>query len=244
MSTKSMAHVPSEWSDERIRQRIQELDAGLGWYQDIDLGNGIRTKTRRVWGEDIDHPRKRWAEVASAVPRSLAGSSVLDIGCNAGFIAFEARDRGATDVCGVDHNPGYIEQAEFCAEVRRQPEIDFRAMSVYDLPTMGRRFDLVFFVGVLYHCKYLAQAVEAVSKVCAGTMIVETAIHPGASEVPLVRYVRSSGYQGPTSSGAARLPGHWHPNMTALRDLFLEQGFAEAEELFRDGGRGGYVFRR
>jgi tRNA (mo5U34)-methyltransferase len=41
----------------------------------------------------------------------------LDIDCNAGFIAFEAKKRGANNVLGVDLKPGYIEQARFCAEV-------------------------------------------------------------------------------------------------------------------------------
>lgn len=227
---------------EAIRVRIAELDVDPGWYQNIELGGGVSTKTRRVWGEDIDHPRKRWAEVDPAVPIDLSGMSVLDIGCNAGFIAFEAKRRGADRVVGVDLNPKYIEQAKFCAEVRRE-DIDFHVRDIYDLAPLGR-FDLVFCVGILYHCRYLRQAVESVSSVASGRLIVETAIHPGHDDLPLVRFVRSSQYGGPDSEGSHRLPGHWHPNMTALQDLFLEAGFRRTEELFRDGGRGGIVCDR
>ncbi len=227
-----------------VRQRIRHFDEdGLGWYQDIDLGNGISTKSRRVWGEDIDHPSKRWQEIADAVPSSLAGMSVLDIGCNAGWICFESMDRGSTDVCGIDIKQGYIDQARFCADVRGQ-DVDFRVGSIFDLADLGRKFDVVFCVRILYHCKYLYQAVEAAAGVCASTIIVETAIHPGNNDLPLVRFVRTSQYAGPEADGAARLPGHWHPNMTALKDLFREQGFAKVEELFTDGGRGGIVAHR
>jgi SAM-dependent methyltransferase len=173
----------------------------------------------------------------------MSGMSVLDIGCNAGHFAFQAKDRGAVDVVGVDLKQGYVDQARFCAEVRGQ-DVDFRVMSIYDLAQLERKFDFVFCIGILYHCKFLMHAVEAACSVTAGTIVVETAIHPGNTDLPLVRFVRSSQYGGPDSQGAARLPGHWHPNMTALRDMFAEYGFSSVEDVFVDGGRGGIVARR
>lgn len=235
--------MAAEWTEAEIDSRIAELDRDPGWYQDIDLKNGRSTKTRRVWGEELDHPRKRWAEVAPAVPDDMTGMSVLDIGCNAGYFAFQAKDRGAADVLGIDMNQGYIDQAKFAAEVRGQ-DVSFEVRDIYDLTKIGRSFDFVFCVGILYHCKYLKQAVEQVGAVTEGTVVVETAIHPGNRDLPLVRFVRSSQYSGPDADGAARLPGHWHPNMTALKDLFAECGFATVDELFTDGGRGGIVARR
>lgn len=232
------------WTEAAIREKIAEFDKKIGWYQDIDLGNGIHTKSRRVWGEEIDHPRRRWAAIAGAVPQRLDGMSVLDIGCNAGFIALEAKRRGAGYVCGVDLKQDYIDQAKFCADVLGYNDVDFRMLSVYELEKLGRQFDLVFFVGILYHCKYLNTAVEQAAKMASKKIIVETAIHPDKSNIPLVRFVRSSNYKGPESKGDARLPGHWHPNMTALKDLFYEQGFAHIEDLFQDGARGGIVAER
>ncbi|HIG25036.1 MAG TPA: DUF1698 domain-containing protein [Acidimicrobiia bacterium] len=233
----------NRWTEEAIVQRVDELDADLGWYQNIDLRNGLSTKSRRVWGEDSDHPKKRFDEMASAIPEDLKGTSVLDIGCNAGFFSFESMDRGATDVTGIDLKQGYIDQANFCADVRGQ-NVDFHTRDIYDLPALGRTFDLVFCIGILYHCKYLKQAVESVASVASGTVLVETAIHPGNNDLPLVRFIRSSQYSGPDSKGAARLPGHWHPNMTALKDLFYESGFSRVEEVFTDGGRGGIACHR
>lgn len=231
------------WSPTEIEQRIAELDRSIGWYQDIDLGDGIHTKSRVVWGESIDHPRQRWGNIVSAVPDDLSGMSVLDVGCNAGFIAFEAKKRGADHVVGVDLKEGYIEQARFCAEVTGL-DVEFRQLSIYDLDQLGQTFDLVFFVGILYHCKYLRLAVDRVASVSTGTVIVESAIDPMESEIPYVRFIRSSQYAGPKAEGEARLPGHWHPNMTAMKDLFYEAGFPHVERLFVEGGRGGVVARR
>lgn len=233
----------AELSEAAIEARIAELDAEPGWYQDIELPGGRHTKTRRVWGEELDHPRKRFAEIEPAMPPDMTGMSVLDIGCNAGHFAFQAADRGATRVVGIDHHNGYIEQAKFCAEVRGQ-EVDFRVMDIYSLHDLGETFDFVFCVGILYHCRYLKQAVEAVSNATRGTVAIETAIHPGNNDLPLVRFISSSQYEGPDAEGAARLPGHWHPNMTALKEMFAEGGFSKVDELFVDGGRGGIVAHR
>ncbi len=121
------------WTRDKILARVRELDDGdMGWYQDIQLGNGLSTKTRQVWGEDLDHPKRRWGYIDAAVPTDMTGLSVLDVGCNAGYASFQAADRGATDIVGVDLKQGYIDQANFCADVRGQA-IDFRVGSVYDV---------------------------------------------------------------------------------------------------------------
>ena len=228
--------MAQERDEEAIRERVRYFDEeGLGWYPNIDLGHGITTKTRQVFGEDLDHPSRRWREIASAVPKSLAGMSVLDVGCNAGWMCFEAMDRGATDVVGIDLKQGYIDQAQFCADVRGQTA-DFRVGDIYDLAQLGRTFDFVFCIALLYDCNYLMRAVEALSRVCGSTLIVETAIHPDECDTPLVRYVRSQ--------NGARLPGIWHPNMAALKAIFEEQKFAVVKDLFTEGRRGGIVARR
>ena len=169
--------------------------------------------------------------------------SVLDIGCNAGFLAFEAKRRGADYVLGVDLKPGYVEQARFCAGVLGL-DVEFRELDIYGLETLGRDFDFVFCVGILYHCKYLSLAVDQVSEVSSDTVVVESAIDPMESEIPYVRFVRSSRYAGPQAEGGQRLPGHWHPNMTALEDLFYERGFTSVIRLFKEGGRGGIAAYR
>ena len=57
------------------------------------------------------------------MPDDMTGMSVLDIGCNAGHFAFQAADRGASRVVGVDTHAGYIEQARFCADVAAKTSI-------------------------------------------------------------------------------------------------------------------------
>lgn len=223
---------PGILSHADIVRKIAEFDADLGWYQDIDLGNGLRTKSRVVWGEETDHPRRRWEAISHAVPTDLSERSVLDIGCNAGFIALEAARRGASDVLGVDIRQGYVDQARFCAEVTGL-NADFEVWDVYELDQLGRQFDVVFLVGVLYHCANIARAVDQVATVAADLLIVESAIQPGYDDLPFLRYVGNDRSR----------PGTWHPTVAAMMEMFDGAGF-NAEPLFRDGGRGGIVATR
>lgn len=67
--------------------------------------------------------------------------------------------RGADTVVGIDSDEAYLAQARFAAEVCGV-EIDFRPLSVYDVAKLGRRFDRVLFMGVLYHLRHPLLALD------------------------------------------------------------------------------------
>lgn len=213
-----------------VKDRIKELDDKLGWYQNIDLKNGLQTKTRTVWGEAIDHPRQRWESVAPGFPSDFTGKSVLDIGCNAGFFSFVAADRGCRDIVAIDYSSGYIEQARFCNDVRGDL-IDFRVGYANDLVSIGRSFDITLCIGLLYHVPDIMGAIQQIGEVTNEMVIVESAIYLDHNELPLVR----------VADGKGRVPGTWHPNMTALEFMFRKVGFKSTKPLFKRGGRGGIL---
>jgi tRNA (mo5U34)-methyltransferase len=106
-----------------------------------------------------DYPRVKWEQFAHAIPADLRGRTVLDVGCNGGFYAIEMKRRGADHVLGIDSDPRYLAQASFAAQVAGV-DIELREMSVYDLPLLGARFDVVLFMGVLYHLRYPLLALD------------------------------------------------------------------------------------
>ena len=67
--------------------------------------------------------------------------------------------RGAARVVGVDTDARYLAQARFASEVAGL-DIDFRQMSVYDVASLGERFDVVLFMGVLYHLRHPLLALD------------------------------------------------------------------------------------
>jgi tRNA (mo5U34)-methyltransferase len=138
------------------RARIEERVAELGeWFHNLDL-NGVRTAPHHFLG---DYPQVKWQRFAHAIPQDLRGQTVLDIGCNAGFYSIEMKKRGADRVVAVDSDPRYLAQARLAAEVL-EADIEFREMSVYQLPALEERFDIVLFMGVLYHLRYPLLALD------------------------------------------------------------------------------------
>lgn len=135
-----------------IRARVRELGE---WFHNIDL-DGVATAPDHFLG---DYPAVKWRRFAHAIPAHLAGRTVLDVGCNGGFYSIEMKRRGADRVVAIDTDGRYLAQARFAAEVCGA-DIDFRQLSVYDLPALGERFDVVLFMGVLYHLRYPLLALD------------------------------------------------------------------------------------
>jgi tRNA (mo5U34)-methyltransferase len=166
-------------STAEIEARIAELGP---WFHNIDLG-GVRTAPDHFLG---DYPAVKWRRFAHALPPDLTGRSVLDIGCNAGFYAIEMKRRGAARVVGIDESESYLAQARFAAETCGI-EIEFRSLSVYDVARLGERFDLVLFMGVLYHLRHPLLALDLIHEHVAGDMLVFQSMQRGSAEVEPVR---------------------------------------------------------
>ena len=163
------------WTQERIRARARALGP---WFHNIEL-KGVSTAPEHFLG---DYPRVKWQRFADALPQDLAGKSVLDIGCNGGFYAMEMKRRGADRVLGIDFDEDYLAQARFAAEVERL-DIEFRRLSVYDVGALGERFDVVFFIGVLYHLRHPLLALDLVHEHVARDLLVFQSMQRGSDRV-------------------------------------------------------------
>lgn len=164
------------------REQIAERVAALGqWFHNLDLG-GVRTAPDHFLG---DYPACKWRAFAHVIPSDLRGKTVLDVGCNAGFFSIEMKRRGADRVVGIDSDPDYLAQARFAAEVSGV-DIELRRMSVYDVAKLGERFDLVLFLGVLYHLRHPLLALDRLHEHVVGETLVFQSMQRGSREIAQV----------------------------------------------------------
>lgn len=174
-----MEHTAAQRADrltpEAIRKRVEELGP---WFHNLTL-QGIETAPDHFLG---DYPRVKWRRFAHSLPADLRGASVLDIGCNAGFYAIEMKRRGASLVVGIDSDEDYLAQARFAAEVCGV-EIDFRRLSVYEVARLGRTFDIVLFMGVLYHLRHPLLALDLLHRHVVKDLLVFQSMLRGSDEV-------------------------------------------------------------
>jgi tRNA (mo5U34)-methyltransferase len=222
---------------------ISEISRLEPWFHCIDLGDGLKTKSKSAIGEPAEHPRPTWNKVKVCLPADLSGQSVLDVGCNAGFYAIEMKRRGAAHVLGIDSQRELIRQAEFVRQVLGL-EIDYRRLSVYDLdPRQLGQFDVTLALGLIYHCKHLVLALEKLFLVTRRLLVLETAIYP-PRQTP-ESFVYPVGGTEPTLHPIAYIENqpdakeavyNWFlPSTAALSALLRNIGFDEVE-VFPDAG--------
>ena len=190
------------------------------------------------------------------MPADLTGKTVLDIGCNGGFYSLEMKRRGAARVVGIDFDADYLAQARFAAEVE-QLDIEFREMSVYDVAALGERFDVVFFIGVLYHLRHPLLALDLIHAHVTRDLLVFQSMQRGDPAISAVAedyaFWDAGHFDDPgypklhflEASYAHDNTNWWAPNRACSAAMLRSAGYeiesAPEEEMFicrhRDGGQ-------
>ena len=159
-------------------RNVSDIDALGPWFHNLHLPDGRQTAPRHPLG---DFPLVKWCQIESYIASDLRGQRILDIGCNAGFYSFELAKRGA-EVTAIDIDPRYLRQAEWAAEqFELKGRIRFEQASVYDLSASTERFDVVWFLGVLYHLRHPLLALDILREVTDRQLVLQTMTMPGES---------------------------------------------------------------
>jgi tRNA (mo5U34)-methyltransferase len=167
---------------------LQSSAEGLGgeiaelapWFHNLHLPDGRQTAPGHPLG---DFPQFKWRQIAGEIPKDLSGATALDFGCNAGYYSFQLAARGAR-VLGIDADEHYLRQARWAAPMLDPARrVTFAAMQVYDLAWTAERYDLVLFMGVLYHLRHPQLALDLVARLVRGRLVFQTLTMPGAAPV-------------------------------------------------------------
>ena len=161
--------------------RHDEELARLGpWFHNLHLPDGRQTAPDHPLG---DFPSFVWEQLAPHVPEDLSGKRALDIGCNAGFYTFELAKRGA-EVVGLDVDERYLAQARWAAErFGLEERVELRQGQVYDLARDDGEYDVVLFLGVLYHLRYPLLGLDIVAGHVRELLVLQTLTMPGEAVV-------------------------------------------------------------
>jgi tRNA (mo5U34)-methyltransferase len=183
-----------------------------GWWHSFELPDG--TRIRGVNG--LDELRLRLAQFP--IPCDLAGKRVLDVGAWDGWFSFEIERRGA-EVVAIDcwDNPRFRQMHSLL-----RSRVGYRVMDLYDLsPRRLGRFDIVLFLGVLYHVRHPLLALERICAMTDGMAAVESFVMR-SEERPLLEFYETGEMGGETDC--------WFgPSLPALVGMCRAAGFPRAE---------------
>lgn len=206
--------VEENTSPDALRAAVE----GRDWWHRIDLGNGLVTP-----GLD-ETPAKL---LTLGFPEDLTGKSVIDIGAWDGFFSFEAERRGAS-VLATDHycwtRTGIFDKGGFdLAKAALRSNVREKTLRVEDLPgaDLGT-FDLVLFLGVLYHAPDPLGYLKIVRSLTKGMAIIETHVDLLEVDRPALAY-----YPADTLNHDAT--NFFGPNELAVHGMCLDAGFSRVE---------------
>ena len=204
------------------------------WYHDVKLRPGLSTNPIHA-----EYMANRWKFLAPFIPEDLHGKSVLDIGCNSGFFSFQMRKRNAGRILGIDIMPHLLAQARFLSHWLEQP-LELKEMGAYDVESLGP-FDVVIFIGVLYHLKHPLYALEKVASICTDTLYIQSKLQGSEKdfepaddypfeekkifdrpEFPRMYFIEKS-FNGDVSNW-------WYPNKSCLKAMIRTAGFRQVED--------------
>ncbi|MGH9179936.1 MAG: class I SAM-dependent methyltransferase [Acidimicrobiales bacterium] len=205
---------------ESLRRRAQAIT----WFHSMDLGQGIRTA-------GLVRPEEKLRTLS--FDADLSGRSVLDVGAWDGFFSFEAERRSARSVTAIDPfawrgNYEWASQAGFnLAREAYGSKVMDKDIALSDVsPATTGMFDVVLFLGVLYHLPHPWSILERMAAVTAEKLILETHV-----DLQLVRRPAFAFYPGSELGGDDS--NWWGPNLSAVVAILKDVGFSRVELMYR-----------
>ncbi|HME09164.1 MAG TPA: DUF1698 domain-containing protein [Bryobacteraceae bacterium] len=199
------------WNQERTER---------GWWHSFELPDG--TQLLGVCG--LESLKDRIGQFP--IPPDLRGKRVLDIGAWDGWFSFEMERRGA-EVLAIDNwnNPRFHEMRAIL-----KSRVEYRQFDMYDLtPQRVGRFDIVLFMGVLYHLKHPLLALERVCALTRELAAVDSFVlreehRPGAQvdKRPIMEFYENDEFGGQTDNWIG-------PSVPCLLAMCRTAGFARVE---------------
>lgn len=204
-------------------EKLQEIERIL-WFHTIDLGDGLVTP-------GIDRSQARLERMG--LPESLAGKTVLDVCAWDGFYSFEAERRGAGKVMAVDSvawsgtGRDTKEGFDFAARVLGS-RVESMLVDPLELSPekVGGEYDVVLFLGVLYHMRHPLLALERVASVTGDMLILETETDCMFSLRPKMAFYPEHELAGDSSNWVG-------PNALAVEGMLRAVGFKRIKRVWQ-----------
>ena len=208
---------------EKILNRINEFN---DWFHKIEIEPNVITPGR-------DNSFLKFKNL-NLDEHFFKNKSVLDIGARDGYFSFMAEKCGASKVIAMDIVPvnktGFNIAKELLNSKVEYIHADFLN---FDFSLLGK-FDIVLFLGVLYHLRHPLLALDKIYEICNETIILESLvidplgfIKPDRKkikmkkkllDVPLMQFYRTNELDNDITTWIG-------PNICCVKEMMLNAGF-------------------
>jgi tRNA (mo5U34)-methyltransferase len=189
------------------------------WFHHFEFEGGLTTP-------GLDPSYKKLHHLC--LPQDLSGLTVLDIGAFDGYFSFHAKHRNADRVVAADKYVWELPEITPLQNLRKIKELTGAKIEevLVDVPTshalINEQFDIVLFLGVLYHAPNMIDYLSNVAKVTKQMCIVETVVDNLASPFAGANLYAAGELNNDASNW-------WGPNLKAVEIMLHRVGFRRVE---------------
>ncbi|MFA6250166.1 MAG: class I SAM-dependent methyltransferase [Candidatus Shapirobacteria bacterium] len=217
---------------------ISDIAKVKSWYHQITLTPGVVTPGVNDSAQVLK---------LLNIPKNCRGLKVLDLGARDGFFSFELEKRGA-QVLAVDYVPANSTGFDVAKKYLKSKTVQYRQDNIYNItPQKYGTFDIVLFLGLLYHLPDPIRALKIVRSVTKKSLYIETqgiensfllpdgsfaqlsAVAPVLSSTPIMQFYPKKTLNNDPSN-------YWAPNMACLVAMLEETNFKVVSQKV-NGGR-------
>lgn len=161
-----------------------------------------------------------------------SGMTLVDFASNWGAFSIDMASRGLKECVGFDIRPENVRKARALTEYLDIENASFLECDVYDAErTLGRKFDIVYNLGLMYHITDPFRMMKATYDICNKMAVVDTL----ATREPFSGFLNN---HVPSSSQAGHAKGvkeiELRPTYRAIIDLMRAAGFKDLIEVTAD----------
>lgn len=185
------------------------VDAVPHWHHRFEIYPGLITPGSY-------DPLSLWSKLN--LESRCRGRRVLDLGTSDGFFTKKIASLGG-DVVGVDYR-SKKSHGFWVMEALSGWTFDYRHANLFEInPEDLGSFDIVLFLGVLYHMPDMIRALHKVRSLCNSILLLETqSENDFCDEIAAARY-----YKAATLAGD--ITNFWSPNRRCVLDMLYDAGF-------------------
>jgi len=170
------------------------------------------------WRSDL-----KWNRLLENGLEDLKGKIIADIGCNNLYYMFRMLDQDPALIVGFDPMDKYFYFHQFYQKFYKDPRLIFELLGIEEFPLYESFFDVVLFMGIIYHRRHPIDSLQALLKGMkkGGVCYLETLGIPGDDPyllIPEDRYMTA--------------PGYWFlPTWKGMENMMKRAGFKNVQTL-------------